>query len=272
MFKPHKILPHSAAVSHPLLWQHGVSIPARLLSAHCLGRCSGSHPPQGQTPNGTCCTGNRFSYTENISWPELVKCFLSPFVLHLKERQLLWRKSQGGVQKLAGWQVHVQLCLREIHRSIFFLGSAHHFSQSRRYTRTRDEEVFWGSIKRVWIKCECKNKTHFETSLSACRDFSSRENMRIWKTLGSIIKVDTRTALALCIKKGSHRMGSYQFCDHDWPKRCQVLGRNPQQENTKHQEHLGWNGVAGVHTQSFSETLWKRFLNGWIRNLIYYIN
>lgn len=48
--------------------------------------------------------------------------------LHLKERDPLWRESQGGVQKLAGWQVHVQICLREIHRSSSVQGSAHHFS------------------------------------------------------------------------------------------------------------------------------------------------
>lgn len=52
-------------------------------------------------------------------------------------------------------------------------------------------------------------------------------------------------------------MGSYQLCDHDWPKRCEVLRWNPQQENTKHQEHLGRDSSARIHTQSLSETLWQ---------------
>lgn len=59
------------------------------------------------------------------------------------------------------------------------------------------------------------------------------------------------------MKQSYQRMWSYQFCDHDWPKRGQVLGWNPQQENTKHHEHLGRSTSAGVHTQSLCETLWK---------------
>lgn len=51
-------------------------------------------------------------------------------VLHLKDRDLLWRNSQGGVQELASRQVHVQLWLREVHWSISLLGAAHHFRQS----------------------------------------------------------------------------------------------------------------------------------------------
>lgn len=161
--------------------------------------------------------------------------------LHLKEGYTLWRKSQGSVQKLAGWQVHVQLCLREIHWSISVKGTAHHFSQPKWYTGTQERQCILVRVSTEWnMNLWIKELTHFETSLSACRDFSRRANMRIWKTSrkkkGSItlIKTDTCTVLALCIKSSSQRRGSYQFCDHDWPKRCKVLGWNPQQENTKH--------------------------------------
>lgn len=49
-------------------------------------------------------------------------------LLHLEQRNLLCRKSQGGVQKLAGWQVHVQVCLSKVHWSTSVKSSTHHFS------------------------------------------------------------------------------------------------------------------------------------------------
>lgn len=143
------------------------------------------------------------------------------------------------------------------------------------HKKTQEKNVFWKSIHRVLInRTWIKSVTYFEMSLSACNVFSRRANMRIWKkkqaikVFMKIVKRESCWVFALCMKPGSHRMGTYQLCDHDWPKRCEVLGWNPQQENTKHQEDLGWNSSAGVHTQSLSKTLWKeggeRFFN-WIR-------
>lgn len=51
-------------------------------------------------------------------------------LLHLKQRNLLCRERQGGVQKLAGWQVHVQVCLSKVHWCTSVKSSAHCFSWS----------------------------------------------------------------------------------------------------------------------------------------------
>lgn len=95
---------------------------------------------------------------------------------------------------------------------------------------------------------------YFETSLSNSKVFSRRVNMRILnggkKEKQSVEKIEMINYFWMypVFRKRHGRKGAYQLCDHDWPERCEVLRRDAQQKNSKHQEDLGGDGRAGIHT------------------------
>lgn len=115
--------------------------------------------------------------------------------------------------------------------------------------------------KRQSFSCWCA--AYFETSLSNSKVFSRRVNMRILNggqiEKQSVIKI--KTLNNFCVypvfenRRVQRGQKAHQLRNHDWPERREVLRRDPQQKNSKHQEYLGGDSRAGIHTQSLGETL-----------------